>query len=242
MKIRISVVIPVYNAEAFLAEAIGSVLAQGRPDLEIIVVDDGSTDRSLEVARSFKAVRCLHRANGGPAAARNAGIEAASGSIYAFLDADDVWTEDHLQALLPFIEQDGYDMVFGKMQKTGRAIKRADGQLDLLGSSFGAFGFGSSLIRSEAFHRVGWLDPSFRRAEDTEWCTRAKEKGLKIHLSDRVVLYYRQHQNNLSRGDRGPLDRVTLRIIRESLDRRRRGEASSLTPLDLAPSIREELP
>ncbi|HKY63455.1 MAG TPA: glycosyltransferase family A protein [bacterium] len=239
MRPRISVIIPVYNGEAFLAEAIESVLAQPYPNLEILVIDDGSTDRSFELAKSFSGLRCLQQSNSGVAVARNAGIAAAGGSIYAFLDADDAWPGDHLEALLPFLED--YDMAFGQLQRTGPALRRADGSLDSLGQPFGGFAFGSALVRSEAFHRVGWFNPSYRRGEDIEWCTRAKEKGLRIHLSDRVVLYYRQHPNNLSHDSR-QREQLTLRIIKESLNRRNRGEApASLRPVELAPSIQKRL-
>ncbi|HEX5034971.1 MAG TPA: glycosyltransferase family A protein, partial [bacterium] len=172
MRPRISVIIPVYNGEAFLTEAIESVLAQSYPNLEILVIDDGSTDRSLELAKSFSGLRCLHQPNSGIAAARNAGIAAAAGSVLAFLDADDAWSDDHFEVLLPFLED--YDMAFGQLQKTGPSLRRADGSLDSIGSPFGGFAFGGAVVRSEAFHRVGWFNPSYRRGEDIEWCTRAK--------------------------------------------------------------------
>ena len=93
----ISVVIPAYNSAAQLARALDSVLAQTRPAEEILVVDDGSTDATAEVARSYgDAVRLIAQANAGAAAARNAGIRAARGTWIAFLDADDEWLPDRL--------------------------------------------------------------------------------------------------------------------------------------------------
>ncbi|MGQ9503351.1 MAG: glycosyltransferase family 2 protein [Thermogutta sp.] len=94
---RISVVIPVFNGERFLAEAIRSALAQTLPPYEILVVDDGSTDESAELAESFgPPVRVLREENRGEAAARNCGIEAARGDWIAFLDCDDVWKPEKL--------------------------------------------------------------------------------------------------------------------------------------------------
>lgn len=96
----VSVVIPAYNAEKYLADAIHSVRVQAWSSLglepEIIVVDDGSTDRTSDVAKSFSGVRCLRQANGGIAAARNAGVKHARGTLLAFVDADDLWTADKL--------------------------------------------------------------------------------------------------------------------------------------------------
>ncbi|HOK65955.1 MAG TPA: glycosyltransferase family A protein [Anaerohalosphaeraceae bacterium] len=93
----ISVIIPAYNNERYLGRAIDSVLAQSRPADEIIVVDDGSTDRTAEVAQTYgEKIRCIRQDNRGPGAARNTGIRAASGEWIAFLDADDEWLPDKL--------------------------------------------------------------------------------------------------------------------------------------------------
>jgi glycosyltransferase involved in cell wall biosynthesis len=96
---RISVVIPAYNATAYIERAIRSVLAQSRPADEIIVVDDGSTDNTAEIVRRFAdAVKLIGQANAGVSAARNVGIRAAVGDWIAFLDADDEWLPEYLQA------------------------------------------------------------------------------------------------------------------------------------------------
>jgi glycosyltransferase involved in cell wall biosynthesis len=95
----ISVVIPCYNARAYIGATLRSVMAQQLPDLEIIVVDDGSTDGSAEfVARDFPLVRVERQSNQGVAAARNRGIELARGDWIAFVDADDIWLPGKLQA------------------------------------------------------------------------------------------------------------------------------------------------
>lgn len=104
----VSVVMPVYNAEAFLAEAIESVLAQTWPHWELLLVDDGSTDRSPEIARSCAGdrVRLLEhpgRANRGESAARNLGLREARGDLIAFLDADDVWLPEKLERQAPLL-------------------------------------------------------------------------------------------------------------------------------------------
>lgn len=113
MSTAISVIIPAYNAAAFLRNAIESALRQTLPALEILVVDDGSRDETGRIAASYGApVRCLRRENGGLSAARNTGIEAAQGEWLAFLDADDLWPEDHLASQWAVASQTGADLVF----------------------------------------------------------------------------------------------------------------------------------
>lgn len=104
---RVSVVIPAYNAEATLADALDSVLAQTRPPDEIIVVDDGSRDGTATLAESYgpRGVKLLRRENGGPGRARNTGITAATGELVALLDADDAWATDKLARQLPLFER-----------------------------------------------------------------------------------------------------------------------------------------
>ena len=111
----IAVVIPVYNGAAFLAEAIDSALAQGDQLLDVLVVDDGSTDESAAVAARYAPrVRLMQQQNRGAAAARNAGVAATAGDLIAFLDADDTWYPGKLAKQLAAFDADAsLDMVFG---------------------------------------------------------------------------------------------------------------------------------
>jgi glycosyltransferase involved in cell wall biosynthesis len=122
----VSVVIPCFNAEAFLEETIQSVLAQTHQPNEIIVVDDGSTDRSREIARSFgKAIRFFEQTNQGVSVARNRGIEASLSHWIAFLDADDLWHPKKLEEQLALCSLDTMAVysdieVFGDTEKMVR--------------------------------------------------------------------------------------------------------------------------
>ncbi|HEY1092631.1 MAG TPA: glycosyltransferase family A protein, partial [Burkholderiaceae bacterium] len=102
---RVSVVIPSYNAEGFIAETLRSVLAQSFTDFEIIVVDDGSSDRTPEIAEAL-GVRVLRQANAGVCAARNRGLAEARGEFICFLDHDDYWYPDKLAAQIAEFERD----------------------------------------------------------------------------------------------------------------------------------------
>ncbi len=111
MRPLVTVVVPVWNAERFLAEAIESVIAQTWPDWELLLADDGSTDRSPEIARSYAdrhpgKIRCLEhpgRANRGESATRNLGLKAGKGDLFAFLDSDDVWLPEKLERQVPLL-------------------------------------------------------------------------------------------------------------------------------------------
>jgi teichuronic acid biosynthesis glycosyltransferase TuaG len=100
----VTVIIPAYNAEAFLARAIRSVEAQSFQDYEIVVVDDGSTDGTAEVARSFSSVRYVRGSHQGEAGARNLGLEEATGELVAFVDADDEWLPEKLARQVAFMQ------------------------------------------------------------------------------------------------------------------------------------------
>lgn len=98
--LRVTAAIPAYNAERYLPDAIESVLAQTHPCFELIVVDDGSTDSTVQIAQSFSEVRCVSQPNRGDASARNRAISEAQGDLIAFLDADDFWLPEKISSQL----------------------------------------------------------------------------------------------------------------------------------------------
>jgi len=114
----VSVIIPVYNCERYLAEAIESVIIQNYRPIEIIVIDDGSTDGSADVAKKFgQAARYCFLQHSGISAARNRGIDLAHGTFIAFLDADDIWVQNKLALQMAvFGKKPDLDMVFGLLK------------------------------------------------------------------------------------------------------------------------------
>lgn len=229
----ISVIVPAYNAERFLAAALQSVLAQDQAILEIIVIDDGSSDRSAEIALSFPKVKVLRQGNLGPAAARNRGISEAQGAWLAFIDADDIWAPGSLRSLAQILLDDPtIDVAVGRFRAVSEEIWK-DGQIQFLGPALPNFVFGTSLFRREVFAKTGPLDQGYRIGEDTEWCLRAREKGIRIQPIEDIIVYYRRHSANLTQRS---YPELTLKLVKESLDRRRKGSAEPAASLAKIPS------
>ncbi|MBI2434575.1 MAG: glycosyltransferase family 2 protein [Candidatus Hydrogenedentes bacterium] len=222
----VSVVIPAYNAEAYLAEAIESVLTQAHRPLEIIVADDGSTDDTAGVAARY-AADGVHRVwgqNGGTAAALNHGLGEVHGEYLAFLDADDLWTPEKLHVQLPLLEASSeVDAVFGLVE--GFATPElGDALTKLIHVPDGAnpwYCKGSMLIRASSFFNVGHFAAGLQVGDFIEWYLRAQEKQLKTLVVDEVVLRRRYHQRN-----QGIVKRDCrieyVRSLKAALDRRRK--------------------
>lgn len=216
---RISVVIPVYNGERFLGEAIGSVLSQAERPLEVIVIDDGSTDGSAEVARAFPSVNYVYQANAGQAEARNQGAALATGEFLAFLDADDVWMPDKLTwQLAAFAAEPHLDAVFGHAEQfveAGSPHEVAE-KLRILPAQLPS----AMLIRRQRFLQLGGYPTGLRVAEVVDWYARALESGLKAITLDQVVYRRRIHGANTTLRNR-PATSDYLAVVRSALRRRR---------------------
>ena len=218
-----SVVIPVYNVERYLAEAIESVFAQTRATLEIVVVDDGSTDGSRAVAEGYaRRVRVVSQAHKGIGAARNRGLEEVRGEYVAFLDADDVWEPRKIELQLAAIESDPLlDIVFGHLEnfvspevvETGADALRHEGPMPASVAS-------AALVSRSAFERVGVFPTDRAVGEFLDWHLRAREAGLRELMLPDVVARRRVHRDNSTfrlRDRRGEY----ASILKASLDRRR---------------------
>ena len=116
---KVSIVIPLYNKEKYIARAINSILAQTLSDCEIVVVDDGSTDKSADIVRSFddSRIHLIQQANAGVSVARNKGIKESKAELVAFLDADDEWMPQFLQEMVVFISKKPVGLVLSNYLK-----------------------------------------------------------------------------------------------------------------------------
>lgn len=215
----VSVIIPVYNGEHFVADAIQSVLTQTYKPVEIIVVDDGSTDGSATVIKQFPAVQYIFQPNGGISAARNRGIAYAQGNLFAFLDADDVWVDEKLALQTAVLAKNrNLDIVFGHVQQfrgqylssqTPTAVKLMPGQIP-----------STMLIKRDAFFRVGLFETNWRMGEFASWYLRSLEQGLQNMMLPDFVAWRRLHHTNNGIQQRESI-KDYVHILKASLDRRR---------------------
>jgi glycosyltransferase involved in cell wall biosynthesis len=220
----VSVVIPVYNGERYLADAIRSVLDQRYRPLEVLVIDDGSTDGSGRVAREFGAAVQYHlRPHAGLAATRNHGTTLARGELLAFLDADDLWVEGKLarqvDALMAEPDLDG---VFGRMEQfvSPELDPALQERLRPRTAELAALSPCTLLIRTTAYRRVGELDPRWKVGEFLDWLLKARELGLRTPMLDQLVLLRRIHSDNMGLRERDARSDYA-RILQAALKRRR---------------------
>jgi glycosyltransferase involved in cell wall biosynthesis len=210
MNCQVSVIVPVWNGAAYLADALQSVLQQGVSDLQVIVVDDGSTDDTKAVAQQFQPrVTYRYQANQGPAAARNHGLQVATGAFIGFIDADDQWSTGRLQRQVSLLQATPtLPMVQGQIQY----LHLVDQCWQPHGAPFYAMSLTTALFRRELFAQVGALDPSLPYCEDIDWFFRAQSQGVTMVQQAGVAVYYRRHPNNLT----NQLDQVrkyTLHVL-----------------------------
>jgi GT2 family glycosyltransferase len=217
----ISVIIPVFNGARFLPSAVQSVLAQDYPSLDIIVIDDGSTEDIAAAVRSLPVeIRLFHQENKGPAAARNRGIREATGELLAFLDVDDEWTTGNLRHMSTVLAKNRRDVVIGHSQLVREA---ADGRGQVfIGSPLETFPWSieAALFRREAFAQIGLFDETLRFGEDADWFNRAEEAALAIERLPNICVFVRRHAGNMTHG-KDLVELNTVRVLKKSLDRRR---------------------
>jgi glycosyltransferase involved in cell wall biosynthesis len=213
----VSVIVPAYNAERYLREALESVFAQDWHSFEVIVVDDGSVDGTAEIARSFEGVRYIHQANAGASAARNTALAAARGAFVAYFDADDVLPPTRLTRQATYLlEHPEVGCVLGRQEWidppewfTRDAVY---GDLDGIPLS-------SAMFRHEVLTALGGYDTGFTVGEDTDVLIRMRERGFAHVVLPDVVLHRRYHESSIT-AVRNPHAQL-IQSLRAKLDRER---------------------
>ena len=217
----VTLVVAVYNGEAYLREALESAVAQEFEPYEVVVVDDGSTDGTAAIARSFP-VSYLHQENQGPSAARNAGLAAARGELIAFLDGDDVIPQSKLAVQTAYLREHA---------ETGCVLGRnewifEDGSdpswltRDPVYGELGGIQPGTALVWKRVLDDVGGFDSTYRYWEFQNLFVRMREHGVQIDVLSEVVLRKRLHGGNATLFP--PEQHPLLRTMREKLERERR--------------------
>jgi glycosyltransferase involved in cell wall biosynthesis len=209
----ISVVVPVHNHELYVRQAVESILGQTYEALQVIVVDDGSTDGTPSVlatlseaaatADSRRELRVVRQRQTGRVQALNRGVDLATGSMLAFLDADDLWMPDKLKRQAKALATAGPSaLVFGWVRQFHSpeltAAQRA--RIACPGPGPGISRC-TMLCYRETFARVGHFDPGLRLGEFLDWYARAKALGMCTSVLEVVVLLRRLHTSNSTRGD-----------------------------------------
>ena len=222
-RLYISAIIPVHNGEQFLAGAVQNIIEQAYEPIEVIVVDDGSTDGTAEVARKLsEKIRYVVQPNRGPSAARNRGLQLACGDAVAFLDVDDRWAPGAINILARVLEQKpSVEIAQGLIQQM-----RWDGSRDRDGAPvffkasepYQFISIDSALYRRSVFDKVGPFDEDLWENEDTDWFFRAWECNVSKLVVEEVTLYYRFHGGNMSLAQVTPHHGL-LRMLKRHLDR-----------------------
>jgi glycosyltransferase involved in cell wall biosynthesis len=224
----VSVVVPVYNSERYLGETLQSIYNQDYQPIEVIVIDDGSTDSSDKIAKSFKNVQYIYQTNQGPSAARNTGINISQGEFIAFLDSDDMWMPDKLRLQISYLlSHPGVAFVVAhRRMHIEQGIKKPLWyKEDIFQEDSVCFGASAMVAWSSTFKEVGLYNPSYRFGENAEWLTRAKDAGVRYEILPETLLISRVHDKNLTH----QLDEMRpniLRALKASIDRKRSRKVS----------------
>jgi glycosyltransferase involved in cell wall biosynthesis len=220
----VSVVVPTLNAARYLADALDSIDAQSHERLEVLLVDGGSSDGTLEIASRYARVCAIGQAGTGLPDAWNCGIAAAAGELIAFLDSDDRWAPDKLERQVRVLEADpAVDCVITRVRfvlEPGLPVPPGF-RPGLLDSDHVARMPSSLLARRIVFDRIGTFDTRWPIASDIDWFARLAESRLRVEVVPEVLVEKRVHDRNLSTVGGTRLNGELIELLRESVQRRR---------------------
>ena len=235
----ISCIVPVFNGERYVREALDSILAQTHRPLEIIVADDGSTDDTAAIVSSYgDRVRYLFQPNAGTAAACNLGLRAAQGDFIAFLAADDLWHVEKLAGQMNcFKRRPELDLCVTHVQNFWIPELQEEAERfrnHRISQPLPGYVPQTLLARRALFETVGHFNIALRHADSTDWFLRVIEHGAVIDILPDALVYRRIHQSNLSRRMASASRREYVELVKATLDRRRRHMAACLeSPLSV---------
>jgi glycosyltransferase involved in cell wall biosynthesis len=220
---KISVILPVYNAGIYLEEALESIFSQTVQPFEIIAINDGSTDNSLETLERYRSrLVIVSRENRGLSVTLNEAIRLSKGRLITFLDADDLWEPHKLELQLAFLASNPEkEACLGMIRQfispeLPENVKSTiycppDIQKGVLKVAM--------MVKSSAFHRIGWFDETLDRGDFIDWFSRAKEAGLDYSILPELIARRRLHRNSMS--NRYQDEKDLVRLAKAVMDRRR---------------------
>lgn len=228
---RISVVMPLYNAALFVAEALESIGRQTMPVHEVMVVDDGSTDGSAEIVTAYPFATLVRKEHSGICETLNRGLASVTGNYLAFLDADDRWLPEKTAIQMATLKADPQlDMVFGHTRRFGSMIEgenRTETIIDVIPGVAKA----CMLIRRSAFERVGSFSSKRDGHDFLSWYLRAREINLRGKILPETLMERRIHAANYGILHKSDQRKAYFATLKTSLDRRRAARLSvSLEP------------
>ncbi|MDZ4769543.1 MAG: glycosyltransferase family A protein [Chloroflexota bacterium] len=235
----VSVIVPVYNGARFLPDVITTVREQAYAPLEVVLIDDGSTDGGgvlmdeIAFESSDWSVRVVHQPNLGAAGARNTGVARARGGLIKFLDVDDLLPPGSIAAQVARLSaQPDLDILSGLVQMVLMPDARLDNPVTATAAPMLSFNLGAALIRSDVIARAGGFDQTMAAAEDMDFFLRCVEMDCTIAIAPTISLYYRRHADNMTAADTLARQQTHLmRCFRRSLARRRQPDGTIIAPM-----------
>lgn len=220
----VSVIVPVLDGESHIGAALESVLAQDHDAVEIVVVDDGSADRTGEIARSFEGVRVIRQENAGVAAARNRGVRESRGAYCAFLDHDDAWEPEKLRVQAAHLDahpEIGFVVARLRFLLEAGATRPTWLRPELLEGPQPGRVPSNLMVRRRVFETVGPFRTTFQQGgEDVDWFARAADLDVRSEMLADALLLRRVHGDNVT--GRVEASREDMfRALRESIARKR---------------------
>lgn len=198
---QVSVIVATRNSERFLAECLESILCSRQLVHEILIVDGGSTDKTIEIAHEFALTKIVPQSGVGIAGAYNTGIAEADCPIIAFNSSDDLWSTNKLQVQLDFLAANPHiDLVVGKAEFFLEESDTAPScfRKELLQAPRVAYIMETLLVKKSVFQLVGTFDEQLRTAEDVDWYCRVRESNVHYAAVEEVILRKRVHGENSS--------------------------------------------
>lgn len=215
----VSIIIPVYNTSKYLRECVDSVLNQTYSDIEILLLDDGSTDGSADICDEYVKkdgrVKCFHVENGGVSKARNIGLKNAQGDYICFLDSDDYYAKQYVSSMLEMIENQNADVVicnhydvneqgeimFASDIAEGYISKELLYQKIFITSEIGGFSF-NKIYKADLIKNI-YFNETIHICEDTYFCCQVYEKARQIYVTSEKLYFYRKHKNSATSIENG---------------------------------------